>query len=742
MRIGQLIDERYELLSHIGSGGMANVYLAFDHILERQVAIKFLRLDLDDETDSIRRFRREAMSITELDHPNIVDVYDIGDKERENYIVMEYVDGKDLKTYIRDNHPISPQTYQVIMLQILDGVQCAHDHGIVHRDLKPQNIMVKADGTVKIMDFGIAIISTETSITQTSTIIGSVHYLSPEQARGSLATAQSDIYSLGIVSFEMLTGHVPFDGESAVSIALKHFQEDLPALDAERSHIPNSIQNVIYKATAKDPSDRYQSCRDMAEDLATALDAENLEVPLVNGPGLAAETIILAKPDLDAQAEADKLDQTLVLPTAGATSGTASTSQVEASDLKRSEGPRPDPAEDRTVKTRSQGIWAKLQSLPRWLVASALIVLLLLSVTVYSAMTRVRVPDVAKMTPDQAVQLIQEAGLRVGDQQEESSEDIQDGRVTRTDPEASSRVKEDAEIDLYVSTGPKKVTLKDYRDKPFDEAKRELEEEGFKVKKEEVYDNQIKSGHVVDQDPGSGQEVQVKGTTVTLKVSKGKETFSLQDLAGKTQSEVQAYADSIGLNLTTSSEYSNQVEAGRVIRQNPSPSTKVQAGDSLSVVLSLGPEKPATVQFSHTITIPYSDPAEGEEEEEEESRSSSSSSSSRHSRQDRRNDSTVGLRNLAEPTALFKSWRTWPVWTRVQASEWTKDQPLLARGENHIEIYIDDYNHSYASPADSFTISRDTSYTLDFETVEGDIASFKVVRDGRTIIENRVKASD
>ncbi|MDK6940428.1 Stk1 family PASTA domain-containing Ser/Thr kinase [Aerococcus sp. UMB8487] len=735
MRIGQLIDERYELLSHIGSGGMANVYLAFDHILERQVAIKFLRLDLDDETDSIRRFRREAMSITELDHPNIVDVYDIGDKERENYIVMEYVDGKDLKTYIRDNHPLSPQTYQAIMLQILDGVQCAHDHGIVHRDLKPQNIMVKADGTVKIMDFGIAIISTETSITQTSTIIGSVHYLSPEQARGSLATAQSDIYSLGIVSFEMLTGHVPFDGESAVSIALKHFQEDLPALDAERSHIPNSIQNIIYKATAKEPKDRYQTCRDMAQDLATALDAENLEVPLVNSPGLADETIILAKPDLEADQSADQLDQTLVLARPESATTAA---QTEAS---MEEEATPIPVGDRPHRDQNQGVWAKFQDLPRWLLAAGLVVLLLLSVTVYSAMTRVKVPDVAKMSPDQAVQLIQEAGLQLGQQEEESSEEIQDGQVTRTDPEASSRVKEGSAVDLYVSTGPKKVTLKDYRDQPFDEAKRELEEEGFKVKKEEVYDNQIKAGHVVSQKPGSGQEVQVKDTTVTLKVSKGKETFELQDLSGKTQSEVQAYADSIGLQLTTSSEYSNQVTAGRVIRQSPGSGTKVQAGDSLSVVLSLGPEKPATVQFSHTITIPYSDPGESEEEEEEESRSSSSNAS-RHSRQGRRNETTLGRRSLTEPTAVFKSWRSWPIWTQVQASEWLTDRPLLSRGENQIEIYIDDYNHSYASPVDSFTITRDTSYTLDFETVEGDVASFKVVRDGKTIIENRVKASD
>lgn len=734
MRIGQLIDERYELLSHIGSGGMANVYLAFDHILERQVAIKFLRLDLDDETDSIRRFRREAMSITELDHPNIVDVYDIGDKERENYIVMEYVDGKDLKTYIRDNHPLSPQTYQAIMLQILDGVQCAHDHGIVHRDLKPQNIMVKADGTVKIMDFGIAIISTETSITQTSTIIGSVHYLSPEQARGSLATAQSDIYSLGIVSFEMLTGHVPFDGESAVSIALKHFQEDLPALDAERSHIPNSIQNIIYKATAKEPKDRYQTCRDMAQDLATALDAENLEVPLVNSPGLADETIILAKPDLEVDQSTDHLDQTLVL--ARPESATTEAQTEESMEVEAD----PAPAGDRPYRDRNQGVWAKLQDLPRWLLAAGLVVLLLLSVTVYSAMTRVKVPDVAKMTPDQAVQLIQEAGLQLGKQEEESSEEVQDGQVTRTDPEASSRVKEGSAVDLYVSTGPKKVTLKDYRDQPFDEAKRDLEEEGFKVKKEEVYDNQIKAGHVVSQNPGSGQEVQVKNTTVTLKVSKGKETFELQDLSGKTQSEVQAYADSIGLQLTTSSEYSNQVTAGRVIRQSPGSGAKVQAGDSLSVVLSLGPEKPATVQFSHTITIPYSDPGESEEEEEE-SRSSSSNAS-RHSRQERRNETTLGRRSLTEPTAVFKSWRSWPIWTQVQASEWLTDRPLLSRGENQIEIYIDDYNHSYASPVDSFTITRDTSYTLDFETVEGDVASFKVVRDGKTIIENRVKASD
>ncbi|MDN6193742.1 MAG: Stk1 family PASTA domain-containing Ser/Thr kinase, partial [Alkalibacterium sp.] len=276
MRPGERINDRYKLIREIGSGGMAKVFLAEDLILERQVAVKLMAYNFHDDEASIRRFKREALSTTELLHPNIVDVVDVGEDDSP-YIVMEYVEGYDLKEYIKSHHPIPYKKTVDFMLQILSAVEYAHRHNIIHRDLKPQNILMAHDETVKITDFGIAVALSENSITQTNSLLGSVHYISPEQARGSMATKQSDIYSLGILLYELLSGKVPFDGESPVSIALKHFQNDIPSLKEKDDSLPQALENVVLKATAKEPSKRYTSVHIMKEDLKTALSAERIE---------------------------------------------------------------------------------------------------------------------------------------------------------------------------------------------------------------------------------------------------------------------------------------------------------------------------------------------------------------------------------------------------------------------------------------------------------------------------------
>ena len=278
--IGKKFNGRYLILGNIGSGGMANVFLARDLILDREVAIKVLRYDFLNDQSAIRRFQREMLASTELVHPNIVTVYDAGQEGETQFLVMEYVKGMDLKRYIQTQYPIPYDRIVDIMQQILSAVALAHQHRIIHRDLKPQNILIDESGTVKITDFGIAVALSETSITQTNSMLGSVHYLSPEQARGSMATNQSDIYAIGIILYEMLTGKVPFDGESAVTIALKHFQEEIPSVRLYDRHVPQSLENVVLKATAKDPIDRYQSAEEMSADLATALDPSRLnELP-------------------------------------------------------------------------------------------------------------------------------------------------------------------------------------------------------------------------------------------------------------------------------------------------------------------------------------------------------------------------------------------------------------------------------------------------------------------------------
>ncbi|MCL6617261.1 MAG: Stk1 family PASTA domain-containing Ser/Thr kinase, partial [Anoxybacillus ayderensis] len=272
MLIGKRLNERYKIVSLLGGGGMANVYLARDMILDRDVAIKVLRFDFANDEQFIKRFRREAQAATSLNHENIVSIYDVGEDEGVYYIVMEYVRGSTLKQYIQQHAPLSVPKALDIMEQLTSAIAHAHANRIIHRDIKPQNILIDEHGKVKITDFGIAVALSSTTITQTNSVLGSVHYLSPEQARGGVATEKSDIYSLGIVMFELLTGRLPFSGESAVSIVLKHLQTETPSPKAWNPSIPQSVENVILKATAKDPFYRYQSVQEMNEDIRTALD--------------------------------------------------------------------------------------------------------------------------------------------------------------------------------------------------------------------------------------------------------------------------------------------------------------------------------------------------------------------------------------------------------------------------------------------------------------------------------------
>ena len=272
IQIGKLFAGRYRILKSIGRGGMADVYLANDLILDNEdVAIKVLRTNYQTDQVAVARFQREARAMAELNHPNIVAIRDIGEEDGQQFLVMEYVDGADLKKYIQDHAPLSNNEVVRIMEEVLSAMTLAHQKGIVHRDLKPQNILLTKHGVVKATDFGIAVAFAETSLTQTNSMLGSVHYLSPEQARGSKATIQSDIYAMGIMLFEMLTGHIPYDGDSAVTIALQHFQKPLPSIIDENHNVPQALENVVIRATAKKLSDRYGSIFEMSRDLMTAL---------------------------------------------------------------------------------------------------------------------------------------------------------------------------------------------------------------------------------------------------------------------------------------------------------------------------------------------------------------------------------------------------------------------------------------------------------------------------------------
>lgn len=487
IEIGKKLNGRYHIIGSIGSGGMANVYLAHDLILDRDVAVKVLRFDFQNDQAAIRRFQREALAATELVHPNIVSVYDVGEEDGLQYLVMEYVKGMDLKRYIQTHFPIPYSTVVDITQQILSAVAMAHEHRIIHRDLKPQNILIDEHGTVKITDFGIAIALSETSITQTNTMLGSVHYLSPEQARGSMATNQSDIYAVGIILYEMLTGNVPFDGESAVTIALKHFQEEIPSVKMFDPGIPQSLENVVRHATAKDPSDRYKTANEMAEDLYTSLSASRLNEPAWEPTALLGETKVLTPiPEDIAEPE-------------------------ETTPVEVPEDIADDILAEQPPKKNRKKLWIGL--------AIAALISLAIGGLAFamSGGKDVEVPDVTNETKADASQALKSAGLKVDSETKKIPDDkIEEGKVVKTDPEAKSSVKKGRSVTLYISSGTEKIEMADYTKESYESAVEALKKLGFsedQITTKKEYSDSVSTDSIIKQKPAAGKKVDPKKTT-------------------------------------------------------------------------------------------------------------------------------------------------------------------------------------------------------------------------------------
>lgn len=554
MEVGTKINGRYKIISLIGSGGMAKVYRAHDLILDRDVAVKVLRFDFQDDKAAIRRFQREALAASELIHPNVVAVYDVGEDYGMQYIVMEYVHGTDLKQYIKSNHPISFDQIVDIMQQILSAVSLAHRHRIIHRDLKPQNILIDGAGNCKITDFGIAIALSETSITQTNTLLGSVHYLSPEQARGSMATPQSDIYALGIMLYELIIGKVPFDGESAVSIALKHFQSEIPSIREQNPNVPQALENVVRHATAKDPKDRYQSVDEMAEDLSTVLSASRVNEDVW-------------EPTAEKE---EMLEATKVIPTIP--KETVPEEEVQDEPKKKTK------KEKKKKKRRRKWPWV-------------LLVLIFLSLGAFFFIGRTAtVPQVQGDSIDVAKKEIKAAGLTVGNVDYQFDQKIKKDQVIRTTPSAHRHCKRGTSIDFVVSKGYPDIILENYQGKSYKEVVQSLVNQGMdkkKIRKEEQVDYNVEDGVVISQSLPSGTHLEPNQELV-LTVSSGSQILKLKDLHGMTESEVRQYLSKNQLTLVPQYEYSTSVKSGTVISQDPVQGTRVQPGDSIFVTFSQG----------------------------------------------------------------------------------------------------------------------------------------------------------
>ena len=570
---GQKISDRYQIIKSIGEGGMANVYLAYDTILDRNVAVKVLRGDLATDEKFVRRFQREALSTSSLSNPNIVEVYDVGEDNGEYYIVMEYVEGKHLKNLLKKRGKLTVSEVVDIVLQITNGLSVAHDSYIIHRDIKPQNILILDNGLIKITDFGIAVAMNATQLTQTNSVMGSVHYLPPEQASGKGATLQSDIYSIGILMYELLTGKLPFKGDNAVEIALKHLKEPMPSIRDEIPDIPQSVENIILKATAKNPKNRYADAREMHEDLKTCLDESR-----------ANELKITFKyPEYD-------YDDTKLLKTVKETK--KETKKEEKKDIKEGE---------EIIAKRINKNENKSQNKMIIILASIFVGLVVIITTIFvlipyiTSSKQEAVPDVSGYTVSEAINALQNAGFVVADEQRsEASETIDEGLVTKTTPAAGSIRKEGTEITLYISLGDVTVEIEDYTGENYNEVRGRLEALNLVVyiESEDIPEGDdpadYEEGIVMRQSVEPGERLS-EGDAITLYIPKLDNKYPDFVLDEYTVAEVEEFAEDYGINLTVNYEDTLEYEPGTIIRQSRAAGTTVVEGARLTITVAREP---------------------------------------------------------------------------------------------------------------------------------------------------------
>jgi serine/threonine-protein kinase len=600
MREGHLLNDRYEIKRMIGGGGMANVYLAWDTILDREVAVKVLRTEYANEKEFIARFDREAQAASSLTHPNIVSIYDVGEEDHLLYMVMEYVDGMTLKEYIQNYHPIPVTEAIDIMKQISSAIALAHDHNIVHRDIKPQNILIDKNRNVKVTDFGIAMALSSTALTQTNSILGSVHYLSPEQARGGLATKKSDIYSIGIVLFELLTGRIPFSGQSPVAIALKHLQSDTPSVRQVNPEVPQSVENIVLKATAKDPFHRYDNVYEIETALESALDPNKMnespyETPEEEGEETKAIPIIT-----DDHYKNSSQEDTLVH------SANEKTQNYPPGNQEGETNDKKPPKKKKKLR------WTLLIILFILLAAGTAALFLIPGLLLPK---EINMPDVVEMEYAEAVEVLENHDLVVV-REDVFSDEVEEGYVTDTDPSPGRMVQEESEVTLFVSMGKERVSFDNYVGEDFSQVERLLEDEGYEVISYEKYSDEPQGDIITQIQPEPETEVVPSETRVIFEISIGPELVELNNLRGMTEEEAKSYLEEQNLSINVIEEHSENVPEGEVIRQSPESGAELNEGSTVDVYLSAGPEEQTPISHSVSYTVPYT--AEEDEEDDEE----------------------------------------------------------------------------------------------------------------------------
>lgn len=631
------IADRYEVISKIGAGGMSDVYKAKDHVLGRFVAIKVLKPEFSEDVGFVSKFHTEAQSAAGLEHPNIVNIYDVGSEDGLHYIVMEYIEGITLKTYIEKKGRLTFKEAVSIAIQVGRGIEAAHNKNIVHRDIKPQNIMISTEGKVKVMDFGIARAATSNTIH--SDVMGSVHYSSPEQARNGFIDGKSDIYSLGIVMYEMVTGRVPFDGDTTVSIAIQHLQEEMVPPSAYAPDLPISLEKIILKCTQKSPSRRYQNIGDLIQDLKKALVHPNEDfvtvVPLMNQD----KTRVISEQELNQikrkqeDEYADNYDDTYEDEYDDDGYDDDGYDEYDGDE----DGEYEDDYEDEDYEDENAGNGLNPKMEKAITIMGIVVAIIIVFIIIYlvgsffglfkfgsskkadtqtETQTQVQTEsdseseeddadkvtmiDVRGMTYDDAKDALNKVGLGIFKNGTQSSDDYTEGEIVSQDVEKGEKVDKNTTVKVVISSGKGSVPVPDVSGKSSDDATSKLEAEGFKVSTDYKYSDTVAQGKVVETAPSAGTSAQ-KGETVTIYLSRGPEGTEMPNLIGQTEEQAKSTLNSMGCSVNVNTEYNTTQEAGKVVGQSIDPGVRVTSGTTVTIAISKGEP---SYGYKATITAP------------------------------------------------------------------------------------------------------------------------------------------
>lgn len=760
--IGRIVSERYRVIEYLG-GGMSSVYLAHDIILDREVVLKMIKIDHHNREKSKARFQREVESTIHLAHPNIVSVLDVDESEEYHLLVTEVVHGPTLKSFINENHPIAIDEVIRISEMILRGIRHAHNAGIIHRDIKPQNILMNESQQIKITDFGIAKALSETRLTETNQVMGSVQYISPEQAKGQVTDERTDIYSFGIVLYELITSELPFDGETPVSVALKHISEPYPNISQHRE-IHEDLAYIVYKCTEKDLNRRYRQVDDVLKDLNSFKEGQPINAPVLSA-------------DMESTVES-----TVVIPPVSE---------------------EPEAEESAPARKKRRLLWL----LPILLILGAMAILLPL---LFSGDDPVVMPDMQDMTLDEAEVFLEDNGLVLGEITEEYNRTFAADRIIETTPVSGTEVEKGATVDFIVSIGEEPYIMEDFTgerynavlgsinslgfaslevNESYDESQsgtiisqsvepgtevdpgetsltltisqgiepiemldyrgqlynttvqEEIAAQGFAVELEQVYDN-TESGTIVDQSIEPGEEIVPTEETLALAISQGPETTVVADYTGEPYDEVEETLEALGFEVRASEE-NDAADAGTILSQSIEPGTEVvPAAETFVLTISQGPEQ---IEITDYTGEPY-DTAKAALEDQgfsveliQEAYSSEVEEGSVISQTPDEGELVPGETNVRMVVSLGEE----PVREREFVKEInipydSSDDEADDSEAVTVEIYIEDETRSIEDVADTVEITEDTDYTINLVIQEGGTASYRIEREGEVIAEEEI----